>query len=150
MQLRPWHEMYKQCVTKCQLVPLVQQLTAAPFCGVGLIDASGNPEMGSLHKRQRLHAHCRHPTPKVASRRHTCSACLPALAPTCPDTPALYSILKNLFQRTCPNHPCRYLLKAYWKARLAKIERFATAILDNEALRSKCRCACPHVPIQHL
>lgn len=35
---------------------------------------------------------------------------------------------------------CRYLLKAYWKARLAKIERFATAILDSEALRAKCRC----------
>ncbi|GIL74505.1 hypothetical protein Vretimale_2204 [Volvox reticuliferus] len=32
----------------------------------------------------------------------------------------------------------RFLLKAYWRARLQKVERFATLILDNQELQRNC------------
>ncbi|KAG2486726.1 hypothetical protein HYH03_014653 [Edaphochlamys debaryana] len=39
---------------------------------------------------------------------------------------------------TLNNNRFRYLLKAYWRARLSKIERYATLILDNEELQRNC------------
>ncbi|GFR45241.1 hypothetical protein Agub_g6640 [Astrephomene gubernaculifera] len=39
---------------------------------------------------------------------------------------------------TLNNNRFRYLLKAYWRARLQKIERFATLIIDSPELQRNC------------